>query len=320
MTEHAITVEGLTRRFGSTVALAGVDLEVERASVCAVLGRNGAGKSTAVRILTTLLRPTAGRAEVAGFDVVRDAARVRARIGVTGQTATMDELLTGRQNLEIFGRMFHLPRARARSRASELLARFGLEDAADRPSGGYSGGMRRRLDLAASLVADPPVLFLDEPTTGLDPIARGETWQAIRDLADGGTTVLLTTQYLDEADRLADRIALIDRGVVSAEGTPAELRARAGQARVRVEVADGPERARVRELLGGETRAGSRGVTVPAPRGLADLAAVVEQLRVRAIRVEDVALEHSTLDEVFAVLTRHGCEPDPDHDGALSAR
>jgi ABC-2 type transport system ATP-binding protein len=310
---HTIRAEGLIRSFGETRALAGLDLEVEAGTICAVLGRNGAGKTTAVRIRTTLLLPDAGRAEVAGFDVVRDPGRVRARIGVTGQSATMDALLTGHENLEIMGRMHHLPGRRAKERAAELLAQFGLEDAGHRLAGTYSGGMRRRLDLAASLVAEPVVLFLDEPTTGLDPIARGEMWQTIRDMVAGGTTVLLTTQYLDEADQLADHVALIDGGVVAARGTPSELRAGLGQARVRVQLDDLAERLEVRELLGDDARIEGRVVSVPAPAGLDDLAEILARLRDADVEVQDITLEHPTLDEVFAVMTSAG-------EGALGLR
>ena len=314
---HSIRAEGLARSFGDTRALAGVDLAVEAGTVCAVLGRNGAGKTTAVRILTTLLLPDAGHAEVAGFDVVRDPARVRARIGVTGQSASMDALLTGRQNLEIMGRMHHLPGRTAKARAAELLESFGLCDAADRPAGTYSGGMRRRLDLAASLVADPEVLFLDEPTTGLDPVARSDMWRTIRRMVAGGTTVLLTTQYLDEAEQLADDVALIDRGVVAARGTPSELRAGLGQARVRVHLDDPAQRALVAGLLGTDARIDGRTVSAPAPGGLDDLAEVVARLREHDLTVQDVALEHPTLDEVFTVLT---APETSDREGALSAR
>jgi ABC-2 type transport system ATP-binding protein len=320
MTDYAIRAEGLTRSFKATRALDGIDLEVESGTITAVLGRNGAGKTTAVRILTTLLLPDAGRAEVAGFDVVRDAGRVRARIGVAGQSATMDALLTGRENLEIIGRMFHLSRQRARARATELLERFGLEQAAGRLSGTYSGGMRRRLDLAASLIADPAVLFLDEPTTGLDPIARGEMWDLIRELVAGGTTLLLTTQYLDEADQLADQIALIDGGVVAARGTPAELRARLGRPRVRIQLDDPARRVAVRDALGPGAQIDARTVSVPAPDGLADLAEVVARLREHDLDVHDVALEHPTLDEVFTAFTTSAGTSGHAREGALSIR
>jgi daunorubicin resistance ABC transporter ATP-binding subunit len=320
VTTPAIRAAGLTRSFGETHALRGVDLEVPTSTVCAVLGRNGAGKTTAVRILTTLLLPDAGHAEVAGFDVVRDPARVRARIGVTGQSPTMDALLTGRQNLEIVGRMFHLPAALARARATELLERFGLADAAERLADTYSGGMRRRLDLAASLIADPAVLFLDEPTTGLDPVSRGEVWEAIRRLVADGTTVLLTTQYLDEADELADDIAVIDGGVVTARGTPARLRSQLGRPRVRIHLEDPALRAAVADALGPAADVRARTVTVPAPDGLRDLAEVVDRLREHDLAVADVALEHPSLDEVFAALTSASPAPAPAPEGALTAR
>jgi ABC-2 type transport system ATP-binding protein len=305
MTDFAIRADGLAKSFGHTLALRDVNLRVPAGSVCAVLGRNGAGKTTTVRILTTLLQPDAGRAEVAGFDVTRQPQRVRARIGVTGQSATMDELLTGRQNLDIIGRLYHLGAARSRARAEELLGQFGLDDAAGRLVKTYSGGMRRRLDLAASLLADPQVLFLDEPTSGLDPVSRAGMWQTIRDLVARGTTVLLTTQHLDEAEQLADEVVVLAGGVVVAAGSPAELAAGSGQARIRVSLPV----ARPRQLrdaqaalgLGAETR--GRTITVPAPDGLASLAAAVRQLAASGVEVHDVGLEHPTLDEVFTALT-----------------
>ncbi len=233
MTSPAISVERLARSFGQTLALVDVSFEVPPGSVCALLGRNGAGKTTAVRILTTLLSADSGRAQVAGFDVFSQADKVRTRIGVTGQTATMDELLTGQENLDIVGRFCHLGAATSRLRANNLLRDFDLVDAKDRLVKKYSGGMKRRLDLAASLIAEPQVLFLDEPTTGLDPISRREMWAAIRSLVSRGTTVLLTTQYLDEADQLADTIVVIDRGLVVAQGTPEQLESSIGRPHVR---------------------------------------------------------------------------------------
>ena len=234
----AVRASGLVKHYGTTAALDGFDLEVAAGSVCGLLGPNGAGKTTAVRILATLVRPDSGHAEVAGHDVARDAAAVRRRIGLVGQTAALDESLSGRENLVMFGRLFHLGSTGARQRADELLARFRLEEAADRPVKRYSGGMRRRLDLATSLILAPAVLFLDEPTTGLDPRGRNEVWSAIRALVRAGTTVLLTTQYLDEADQLADRISVVDRGRVIADGTPDELKSRVGGDRLECVVRD----------------------------------------------------------------------------------
>ncbi|GAA2630055.1 ATP-binding cassette domain-containing protein [Paractinoplanes durhamensis] len=304
MRDLAIEAEGLTRRFGTTTAVDQFDLTVPAGTVHGLLGPNGAGKTTAVRILTTLLRPDAGHARVAGHDVVREADRVRARIGLVGQQAALDEQLSGRQNLEMFGRLHHLGAARARHRAGELLERFGLADAADRPAAKYSGGMRRRLDLAAGLLIGPAVLFLDEPTTGLDPRGRNEVWREIRALVTEGTTVLLTTQYLEEADQLADAIAVIDHGRVIAAGPPDELK---GAYHLDVVVRDTESLDRTAELL---TRIGAgdpqidpdqRRVSVPVGDRVAALTEAA--LALRDHDVEDIALRRPTLDEVFLSLT-----------------
>jgi ABC-2 type transport system ATP-binding protein len=302
----AIEAENLTKAFKGAPALQSVSVEVCGGTVCGLLGRNGAGKTTLLRILTTLLSPDSGRARVAGFDIAREPARVRARIGVTGQSATMDELLTGRKNLEIIGGLYHLPYPAARSRAGDLLEQFGLAEAGNRLVRTYSGGMRRRLDLAASLVVSPPVLFLDEPTTGLDPVSREQVWRSIRTLVSGsGTSVLLTTQYLDEADRLADDVVVIDHGRVVASGTPSALKRKAGSARVRISLRDGsPARGRALELLAALEADGDRAIVVPAPDGLASLAGVIELLRPIEEEVEDVSLAHPSLDEVFTELTK----------------
>src|SRR5215203_4146679 len=242
MSEDAIVVEGLEKSYGSVRALCGVDFAARTGSVLGLLGPNGAGKTTAVRILSTLLEPDGGSARVAGLDVVRDADALRAKIGLAGQYAAVDENLTGFENLEMVGQLYHLPRAEARARATELLERFDLQEAAGRPAKTYSGGMRRRLDLAAALVYRPPVLFLDEPTTGLDPRSRLALWETIEDRVAGGTTVLLTTQYLDEADRLADSIAVIDHGEVIAKGTSDELKDRVGGEKLEVTLEDADQR------------------------------------------------------------------------------
>ncbi|HSE72136.1 MAG TPA: ATP-binding cassette domain-containing protein, partial [Nocardioidaceae bacterium] len=245
----AVIAEGLVKHYKDVKALDGLDLRVPQGSVLGVLGPNGAGKTTAVRILTTLLTADAGRAEVAGIDVAQDPAGVRSRIGVSGQYAAVDEYLTGYENLEMIGRLYHLGRRRSRERARELLAQFRLEDAGDRTAKGYSGGMRRRLDLAGALVAQPPVLFLDEPTTGLDPRSRNEMWSVIEDLVADGTTVLLTTQYLEEADRLADELVVIDHGKVIAAGTPGELKMRIGGQVLQAQPAEPTDLERTEKIL-----------------------------------------------------------------------
>ncbi|MFC4119924.1 ATP-binding cassette domain-containing protein [Nonomuraea zeae] len=307
MTDPIVVAEGLHKSFGGTHALRGLDLSVPRGTVCGVLGPNGAGKTTAVRILATLSDPDAGHARVAGYDVVRQAGKVRERIGLAGQYAAVDEKLTGRGNLRMFGRLYHLPRREAHRRADELLERFGLMDAADRPVAGYSGGMRRRLDLITCLILRPDVLFLDEPTTGLDPRSRGEIWDSIRELVADGTTVLLTTQYLDEADHLADDIAVIDHGQVVAMGTPDELKATIGD-RLDVTLEDPaalPEAATVLGTLAGTEPAATDAdrLSVALPAAGLRLADIVRELDHAGVAAADVSLRRPTLDEVFLRLT-----------------
>jgi ABC-2 type transport system ATP-binding protein len=292
----AIVCEDLGKRYGTVTALNGFDLVAPQGAIHGLLGPNGAGKTTAVRILTTLLRPGAGRAEVAGVDVIRDPARVRARIGLAGQHAAVDEILSGRQNLVMFGRLSHLPARAARQRADELLGQFGLAEAGGKPAGQYSGGMRRRLDLAASFIVAPRVLFLDEPTTGLDPHGRNEVWQSVRALAAAGTTVLLTTQYLEEADQLADAVSVIAAGRVIASGTPGELKSRAGGDRIDVVLrAAGdlvPAARLLRARLGTEVTADRdrRELSAPVTDRLAALTQIIGSLREENITVEDITV------------------------------
>src|SRR4051794_4582022 len=310
MADSAVHVEGVVKRFGATKALAGVDLDVEEATVFGLLGPNGAGKTTLIRVLATLLAPDAGTAAVFGRDVVDDAAGVRELLGLTGQFAAVDEMLTGRENLQMFGRLFDLSAADARRRANELLERFDLADAADRPARTYSGGVRRRLDLASSLLTRPRVLFLDEPTTGLDPRSRNEIWSVVRQLVREGTTLLLTTQYLEEADQLAERIAVIDRGRVIAQGTGSELKDRVGGQFLELELVSSAERDRARVALAGigcgEPEPGERlaQLTLPAPRdGLEMIEDAASALRRAGIAMSDLGLRRPTLDDVFLQLT-----------------
>ena len=305
----AILAEGLHKYYGKTRALAGLDLVAEEGSVLALLGPNGAGKTTAVRILTTLLRPDAGRAEVAGLDVVKNADALRSRIGLAGQYAAVDENLTGYENLEMFGRLYHLSGSVARRRANELLERFDLVDAARRTVKTYSGGMRRRLDLSGSLIISPQVLFLDEPTTGLDPRGRLAMWEVISTLAASGTTVLLTTQYLEEADHLADQIAVVDLGRVIAKGTADELKAQIGGERLELTVARGGDlnvaAQALRPYSAGEIQvnADTRQLVVPVSQGTQLLADVVRDLDAVHIPLDTLALRRPTLDDVFLTLT-----------------
>jgi len=310
----AVVAEGLAKSFGNTKALCGVDFDVERGQILGVLGPNGAGKTTAVRILTTLLRPDAGRAEIDGIDVLEEPQRARARIGLTGQYAAVDEALSGHENLEHVGRLYHMGTAVARERATELLERFDLVDARDRVVKGYSGGMRRRLDIAMSLIARPSVLFLDEPTTGLDPRSRQSVWALIDELVRGGTTTLLTTQYLDEADRLADDIVVIDRGKVIARGTSEQLKQQIGGELIEVVVEDPGDAQRVIEVLGhhacGDPYVGEdmRTVSLPVFRVEGLVPTAVRELDGAGIAVHDVAARRATLDDVFFALTGHAAE------------
>ena len=309
--EHAIVAEGMRKRYGGAMALDGFDLTVAQGTVCGLLGPNGAGKTTAVSILSTLLRLDGGWARVAGFDVAREAEQIRYRIGLLGQHAAVDEILSGRQNLVLFGRLYHLGPGAARRRADDLLARFGLADTGSKPVKQYSGGMRRRLDLAASLIMAPQVLFLDEPTTGLDPRGRAEVWEAVRGLVAGGTTVLLTTQYLEEADQLADTIAIIDSGRVVASGTPDHLKGAIGGDRLALVVRhaeDVAAAAGVVERVSGataEVERDTRRVSAPVRDRVAALTDTLRALAAAGIAVEDIALRRPTLDEVFMELTGH---------------
>ena len=310
----AVRARGLVKHYGEVKALDGIDVTVPTGSVLGLLGPNGAGKTTAVRILATLLTPDSGTAEVAGVDVLRDPREVRRRIGLSGQYAAVDEYLTGFENLDMIGRLYHLGRKPSRERARELLAQFRLEDAGDRMAKTYSGGMRRRLDLAGALVADPPVLFLDEPTTGLDPRGRTDMWEVIQGLVAGGTSLLLTTQYLEEADVLADNIVVIDHGKVIAEGSADQLKAQVGGERLEITVDDATQLAAAGELLG-PVGVGKpvldvhrHSLVMPVSGGAAVLTDALRRLDAAGIALDDVGLRRPTLDDVFLSLTGHAAE------------
>lgn len=307
----AIQARGLVKHFGDVKALNGIDLDVDEGTVVGLLGPNGSGKTTTVRILATLLAADAGTAMVAGHDVSREASAVREEIGLTGQYAAVDEYLTGRENLELFGRLFHLSSAQARTRAQELLDRFDLSDAADRGIKGYSGGMRRRLDLAASLIGHPAVLFLDEPTTGLDPRSRIGMWEVIKDLVSDGTTVLLTTQYLEEADQLASRIVVLDHGSVIAQGTADQLKDQVGGDRIELVVSEGSDLETAQRVLTSIASGPvlvddvARSLVAPVATGSAAIVSAVRQLDDARIDIADIGLRRPTLDDVFLTLTGH---------------
>jgi ABC-2 type transport system ATP-binding protein len=314
MDNNAILVQGLTKSFGPVKVLEGIELKVKQGTIVALLGPNGAGKTTIIRILSTLLPPDSGIVLVNGYNVVTDANRVRESIGLTGQYAAIDEYLTGRENLEMMGRLYHLSADDSKRRAAELLEQFDLTEAASRPAKTYSGGMKRRLDLAASLIATPPIVFLDEPTTGLDPRSRLAMWGVIEQLVKGGTSILLTTQYLEEADKLADRIAVLDHGKIIAEGTADELKNRVGKGRLELVVDPGSDFVAASRLLqteGMQAHAEGRSVSVATTGAVAEIKDVLDRMAGAGIAIESMSLHKPTLDDVFLELTGHEAEDKP---------
>ena len=314
--EFAVVANGLTKRYGDVVALDGLDLSVPTGTVLGLLGPNGAGKTTAVSVLTTLIAPDAGTARVAGVDVVKDPQRVRSLIGLSGQYAAVDEHLTATENLVMIGCLYGMRRKEALKRTNDLIERFRLTDSAHRPLKTFSGGMRRRIDLAGALLADPPVLFLDEPTTGLDPRSRGELWDAIRERVDAGTTVVLTTQYLEEADQLANEIVVIDHGRAIARGTSQELKRRIGGEHLDVHLARAEDLARVETVLRGvaigaiRTEVEEALISVPVAKGVEALGSVMAELTAQNVEIVDIGLRRPTLDDVFMELTGHRTQED----------
>ena len=319
---RAVEAHDIVKTFGDVVALDGVSLEFEEGIVYGLLGPNGAGKTTLIRVLTTLLKPDTGYATVAGVDAINDPVGVRTKIGLAGQFAAVDEFLTGRENVEMVGQLYNLGKDEATKRADDVLERINLIDAADRPVRTYSGGMRRRLDLAASMVGRPEVLFLDEPTTGIDPGSRLDLWDLIEELVEGGTTLLLTTQYLDEADRLADRIGVIDHGKLIDEGTSDELKDRTGGSVVEVHVADADRSAAAGALTpvsGGELITEGQAFMIPAGRGAETLTDAVRALDDAGIKAQDIGLRRPTLDDVFLTLTGHKAESESDKEASSTS-
>jgi ABC-2 type transport system ATP-binding protein len=304
--DNAIVVKNLQKSFKQLHVLRGINFAVPRGSILGILGPNGAGKTTTIRILSTLLLPDDGQAKVNGYDVVKDDAQVRASIGLTGQYAAVDEYLTGKENLEMMGRLYHLSHADTKERATHLLEQFDLVEASVRPVRTYSGGMRRRLDLAMSLIASPPIIFLDEPTTGLDPRSRNTIWRMIKDLAKNGTTILLTTQYMEEADQLADKIVVIDNGKVIAEGTAAELKKRVGSDRLEIAIGQGTNFEKAKTVIDGqalEIDEDRRTISLATKGGVADLKDILQKLESAKIAVDSISMHSPTLDDVFLTLT-----------------